>query len=163
MKTTRLDELSSRHELRRGSEEMTSPTKLSKSKTLRSRLTKEEEQDLARRYHTGDEKAGDTLIRDNMRWVVVHAYKMQSSRAPFDDLVEEGNIGLVRALKRFNPDRGLRFMTYATWWIRAMMFHFIIHRSGLVRIPHSVAVEKIFFGRSRGVTAKDCEIPPERI
>jgi len=81
-------------------------------------LTQEDEQRLARRASAGDQAASNALARANLRFVFHVARSYAHRGVPLEDLVNEGNIGLIRAIRRFDPDRGNRFITYAVWWIR---------------------------------------------
>jgi RNA polymerase sigma factor (sigma-70 family) len=81
-------------------------------------LTHEEEIDLSRRVRAGEKQAREKLIEKNLRLVVSVAKKYRGMGLPFGDLIQEGNIGLMKAVEKFDPDRGFRFSTYATWWIR---------------------------------------------
>ncbi len=81
-------------------------------------LTHKEEVDLSRRAKAGDKQARQRLIEKNLRLVVSVAKKYRGMGLPFEDLIQEGNIGLMRAVEKFDPERGWRFSTYATWWIR---------------------------------------------
>src|SRR5215203_1185749 len=81
-------------------------------------LTPKEEIELSERVKQGDLRARRRLIEKNLRLVVSVAKKYRWMGLPFEDLIQEGNIGLVKAVEKFDPDRGFRFSTYATWWIR---------------------------------------------
>lgn len=84
-------------------------------------LTQAEEVELARRIERGDRAAGDRLVEHNVRLVVALANKHRWTGREFEDLVQDGMIGLIRATEKFDPDRGTRFGTYATWWVRNTM------------------------------------------
>ncbi|MBI3638039.1 MAG: sigma-70 family RNA polymerase sigma factor, partial [Candidatus Rokubacteria bacterium] len=84
-------------------------------------LSKDEEAELARRARAGDEAAKQRFIEANLRLAVQVARRYLNRGLPLPDLIEEGNLGLLRAVEKFEPERGLRFSTYATWWIR----HFV--------------------------------------
>lgn len=98
-------------------------------------LTAEEEKELAIRAQKGDESAKVKLIRSNLRLVVKIARKYERLGLPLPDLIEEGNIGLIKALNRFNPRLGYRFSTYASWWIRQHVIRAIANQARVVRIP----------------------------
>jgi RNA polymerase sigma-32 factor len=109
-------------------------------------LSKEEEYHLSRAYHlNGNLEAAQRLICANLRFVVKIAHEYRGYGLKLLDLIQEGNIGLMKALKKFEPDRGLRFITYAVWWIRAYMHNFIIRNWSLVKIGTTQAQKKLFF------------------
>jgi RNA polymerase nonessential primary-like sigma factor len=98
-------------------------------------LTAEEEKDLGRRVRCGDEAARQRMIESNLRLVVKIARRYLNRGLPLLDLVEEGNLGLIHAVKKFDPERGYRFSTYATWWIRQTIERGIMNQSRTVRLP----------------------------
>jgi RNA polymerase nonessential primary-like sigma factor len=104
-------------------------------------LTAQEEADLARRVRKGDFKARQTMIERNLRLVVNIAKHYLNRGIPLLDLVEEGNLGLMHALEKFDPERGFRFSTYATWWIRQNIERAIMNQSRTIRLPVHVVKE----------------------
>ncbi len=98
-------------------------------------LTREEEMELARRAKNGDTKAMNELVRRNLRFVVSVAKQYSKSRVPFGDLINEGNMGLIRAAERFDVDRGFRFISYAVWWVRQAILQYVAEHSRTVRLP----------------------------
>lgn len=98
-------------------------------------LTQEEEVSLATKAQAGDDIARNKLIEANLRLVVSVARNFHSSSLSFLDLVQEGNIGLISAVERFDPSKGCRFSTYATWWIRQAIGRAITDQSRAIRIP----------------------------
>ena len=98
-------------------------------------LTHEEEIDLARRIAKGDQQAYHQLITSNLRLVVNIAKDYRNRGIPMLDLIEEGNLGLIHAVSMFDPDKGFRFSTYATWWVRQAVEMAITKQSRFVRLP----------------------------
>lgn len=98
-------------------------------------LTPEEESALARRAKAGDTQAQSELVRRNLRFVVSVAKQYSKGGVPFEDLVNEGNMGLIRASRRFDVDRGYRFISYAVWWVRQAILQYVAEQSRTVRLP----------------------------
>ncbi len=98
-------------------------------------LTADEEKHFARRALRGDEAARQRMIESNLRLVVKISRRYLNRGLPLLDLIEEGNLGLIHAVKKFDPERGFRFSTYATWWIRQTIERAIMNQSGTVRMP----------------------------
>lgn len=98
-------------------------------------LTAEEEKDLSRRARQGDELAGRRLVQSNLRLVVNIAKRFAHRGLPLGDLIQEGNLGLMRAVQKFDPEKGFRFSTYATWWIRQAVTRAIQDKGHTIRLP----------------------------
>ena len=109
-------------------------------------LTREEEMRLARRYRQqGDLEAAHRLTCANLRFVVKVALEYRGYGLRNLDLIQEGNIGLMMAVKKFDPERGIRLISYAVWWIRAYIHNFIVRSWSLVKIGTTQAQKKLFF------------------
>jgi RNA polymerase primary sigma factor len=102
-----------------------------------------EERELSRRAHEDDEEARKRLIESNLRLVISIAKKYRGRGVPFEDLIQEGNAGLIKAVERFDPSLGNRFSTYATWWIRQAVTRAVADHARSVRLPAHV-VDSLF-------------------
>ncbi len=104
-------------------------------------LTADEEKDLSRRALRGDEDARKRMIESNLRLVVKIARRYINRGLPLLDLIEEGNLGLIHAVEKFDPERGFRFSTYATWWIRQTIERGLMNQTRTIRLPIHVVKE----------------------
>lgn len=98
-------------------------------------LSREDELELARKARAGDMKAQDKLVRSNLRFVVSIAKKYVGNGVPLEDLINDGNFGLVKAAERFDPERGFKFISYAVWWIRQSILVSVSENSRMIRMP----------------------------
>jgi RNA polymerase sigma-32 factor len=113
-------------------------------------LTPEEEKRLARAYRDhADTRAAHRLVTANLRFVVKVAYGYRSYGLRMPDLVQEGNIGLMKAVQKFDPDLGIRLISYAVWWIRAYIQNHILRSWSLVKVGTTQAQRKLFFSLAR--------------
>lgn len=132
-------------------------------------LTPEQEYEYAVRFaRNNDKEAGKILIQSHLRLVVKIAYKFKNYGLPASDLVAEGNIGLIQALKKFEPEKGFRFSTYAMWWIRAFIQDYVLRSWSMVKIGTTSAQKKLFFNLNKikkklGINHNENQISSENI
>jgi RNA polymerase sigma-32 factor len=131
-------------------------------------LSPEREQELARAWKDGEDRdALEHLVGSHLRLVVKIARGFTGYGLPLADLVAEGNVGLMQAAEKFDPDRGFRFATYAMWWIRASIQEYILHSWSLVKMGTTAAQKKLFFNlrRLKGQMAEldQGDLPPEAV
>ncbi len=98
-------------------------------------ITREREVELARQIRANDQEALDTLVRSNLRFVVSVAKKYQNQGVSLSDLINEGNLGLIRAAHKFDETKGIKFISYAVWWIRQAILQALAEQSRIVRVP----------------------------
>ena len=99
------------------------------------RLTPEREKELGRRVQQNDKAALEELVKSNLRFVVSYAKRYRNSHVLFLDLINEGNIGLIHAAKKYDPEKNVKFITYAVWWIRQAILHALSEQGGAFRLP----------------------------
>ncbi|SEL77059.1 RNA polymerase, sigma 32 subunit, RpoH [Stigmatella aurantiaca] len=112
-------------------------------------LTQQEEQALARSFRQGDLQAGHRLVTSNLRFVVKVAYEYRSYGLRMSDLIQEANIGLMKAVQKFDPDKGIRLISYAVWWIRAYIQGYVLKNWSLVKLGTTQAQRRLFFALAR--------------
>ncbi len=124
-------------------------------------LTRDQEYALAKRFQeTGDPEAARALVTANLRFVVKIAYQFTHYEIKLTDLVQEGNIGLMKAVAKFKPDRGYRLISYAVWWIKAYIQNYIINSWALVKVGPVSQQRRVLFGK-RGLPSPEDGAEPE--
>ncbi len=123
-------------------------------------LTAEQEKSLARQMLEGDKNAKNHLIEANLRLVVCIARRYINRGLPLPDLIEEGNLGLIHAVEKFDPENGARFSTYATWWIRQSIERAIMNQSRMIRVPVHLAKKHRQFLRAKQKLMQGSDVEP---
>src|SRR5690349_16543659 len=131
-------------------------------------LTQEEEIDFARRWRReGDREAAYRLVTSHLRLVAKIAMRYRGYGLPVADIVSEGNVGLMQAVRRFDPERGIRLSTYAMWWIKATIQEYVLRSWSLVKISADAAQKKLFFKlrRAKGAISAldDGDLQPDQV
>ncbi len=131
-------------------------------------LEKEEEFMLAKRWREdGDVDAAHRLVTSHLRLVAKIAMGYRGYGLPVGELISEGNVGMMQAVKRFDPDRGFRLATYAMWWIRASIQEYILHSWSLVKMGTTAAQKKLFFNlrkiKGQMKALEEGDLPPEKV
>lgn len=131
-------------------------------------LSPEEEFSLARRWREeGDSEAAHRMVTSHLRLVAKIAMGYRGYGLPLGELISEGNLGMMQAVKRFDPDRGFRLATYAMWWIRAAMQEYILHSWSLVKMGTTAAQKKLFFNlrklKGQMQAIDDGDMAPEHV
>jgi len=123
-------------------------------------LTREEERELALRAQSGDTEAEHRMVEANLRLVFKIARRYRNRGLPVLDLIEEGNLGLLRAVRKFRPDKGTRFSSYATWWIRQSIVRALANQARMIRLPVHVELLLTRYVRERQALAQKLGRPP---
>ena len=131
-------------------------------------LTAEEEYMLAKRYKEhGDSEAAHKLVTSHLRLVAKIAMGYKGYGLPVTDLISEGNVGIMQAVKKFDPEKGFRLATYAMWWIRAQIQEYVLHSWSLVKIGTTAAQKKLFFNlrkiKNQLVSIDSGNLSPENV
>jgi len=124
------------------------------------RLTSDQEKELGRLALAGDEEAIERLVDSNLRFVVSYAKRFRNHNVCLCDLINEGNLGLMQAARKFDPKHNVKFITYAVWWIRQAILHALAEQSGLFRLPQKQANLLYRDERARSSLASELEREP---
>jgi RNA polymerase primary sigma factor len=123
-------------------------------------LPAEEERALGRRIQQGDREALNKMVEANLRFVVSYAKRYRGLGLSFLDLVHEGNLGLIEAAKRFDPERNVKFISYAVWWVRQAIFHALAEHARVFRLPQKLSGQVSRVGSARDRLAAELERSP---
>jgi RNA polymerase primary sigma factor len=123
-------------------------------------LSAEDEKELGRRIQQGDQEALKRMVESNLRFVVSYAKRYRGLGLSFLDLIHEGNLGLMEAAKRFDPERNVKFISYAVWWVRQAIFHALSEHSRVFRLPQKLSGQVSKVERAREGLAVELERPP---
>lgn len=124
------------------------------------RLTPGEEQSLGARIQQHDEEALQQLVEANLRFVVSYAKRYRGLGVPFLDLIHEGNLGLIEAARRFDPDRNVKFITYAVWWVRQAIVHALSDQARIFSLPAKLSGPAARLSRSRVALTEQLDREP---
>jgi RNA polymerase primary sigma factor len=124
------------------------------------RITADEERVLGRKIQKGDPKALRRLVEANLRFVVSYAKRYRGCGMSFLDLINEGNIGLIEAAKRYDAGKGVKFITYAVWWVRQAIIHALSDQSGAFRLPQKQANLLYRIGKAQSMLRNELERAP---
>ena len=120
-------------------------------------LSAEEERELGRRYRAGDQAAGQALVASNLRFAIKVARSYRSPGLRMSDLIQEASLGLMKGVERFDPERGIRLISFAVWWIRAQLQSYVLRNWSLVKVGTTQAQRRIFFGLNKA--ARQAKVP----
>jgi RNA polymerase primary sigma factor len=123
-------------------------------------LSADEEKELGRRIQQGDAEALNRMVEANLRFVVSYGKRYRGMGLSFLDLIHEGNLGLIEAAKRFDPDRNVKFISYAVWWIRQAIFHALSEHTRVFRLPPKMSGQVSRIGSARERLAAELERQP---
>ena len=123
-------------------------------------LSADQEKELGRRIRTGDQEALQRLIEANLRFVVSYAKRYRGLGMSFLDLIHEGTLGLIEAAKRFDPERNVKFISYAVWWVRQAIFHALSEHMRVFRLPQKLSSQVSKMGTARQRLTAELERTP---